>query len=94
MGRTMKVTYTCDACRQAILPGPVVEIRTYELAFHPACFTALTGPEMVRLMDEDETTVHTVDADGARVGTMLRVRDPRQITPAGVVTGPREEVDW
>jgi len=94
MGRTTSNTYSCDACRQTILPGPVVEMRTYGLAFHPACFTALTGPEIVRLMGEDETTVHAVDAAGARVGTMLRVRDPRRITPEGAVTGPREEVDW
>ena len=86
----MNQTRTCSACPQTINldTESIVDMRSYGLQFHARCFTGLSAPAMVRLMGEDSTCVRKPD------GSVLRVRDTRNITETGDVRGQLEPVTW
>lgn len=67
-----------------------MELGSYGLSLHPNCFVATTGPQMVRLMGEDDTVVRT--KPGA--SPCLRVRNAMNIGADGTVAGDHEVVNW
>lgn len=94
------VTINCDHCNQTLNSvGEDVKflsIGDHGLTFHLGCFTGMNPGELLRHMGQDESVIHTIQADSTLKEEGLRLRDPRALLKDGTINRSRstETVEW